>query len=506
MRIEKFLEANLNLGELEKPVNSDQLRGDILIDKISKGDNLIFKTKSGGRFSGKVSNPDEIINAVSDEAGKYSSKKARDFFLKGRNYRKVIKVENETNDLQLNDIEKTKDFGSSCGSSLGTIETRYVECIQCIFLALRQNKGNESLTVDNYEEIYYDSGEIREDLLENIRVPIFLDREIIEKYSESWLNTFLSTANSLYEVRPIFTKENSDLDTILDTRKKYVFYQGSYDTGFMKKLSLVYRSLPETNGIPMAKWTPSDIWVIEKTKEVSIINGIEESRSISELNRKIDDYFNRKLLIGISLKKLKSIKRTSDVNLVINKMTPIPKYVFKEIVTSEDPMGSISVKIIVNQISPIESENKDETMVVRSFSGPNFISDVSGEVMGSSARYGKVGLYRINKIIGNVSNRVGKFIPQIETKSELSLWTNERLIEEIYKMNDFVGGMGRKTRTKESVDLTRSKIISKYQALRLAEILYEYKDYSDEIIENAFYYAMSIKNEIFVSPKYVRIV
>jgi hypothetical protein len=151
-----------------------------------------------------------------------------------------------------------------------------------------------------------------------------------------------------------------------------------------------------------------------------------------ELNSLIDTLFDNKTLRGISLKKLKSIERTSDVKLVLNKVTPVPNYTFDRVITSTNPLGSIGIKIIANRISSIETENGSEIMDVRSFSGPDNLSDVSGEVVGDSARHGKVGLQRINTIIRNINPEI-----VIPTKNELYSKTDSVLKSDINQMNIF---------------------------------------------------------------------
>ena len=507
MKIKKVSEANINLKELDKPVKGEpgKVRGDILVDKIDKGEDISFKLKNKKTFQSNIVNDEEIIDNITDPNGKFNSDKAKRFFTSGRNYKKNIQVDGDETLYQLNDIEKTEDFGSSGGSSLGSVETRIVECIQCLFLSLRQTKGDKSLTEGDMDELYDEMGDIRRDLLENIRVPITITSDLIEKYSENWISTFVSTANALYEVRPVFTKDKAADDNILSRRKTYIFYQIGFDKGLTQTLAETYRGFRETTGIPIAKWTPSDIWAVHRPQHNSIISRINDCDNINQLNDVVDTLFDQKSLRGISLKKLKTIVSTSDVNLVINKVTPIPNYKFDEVVTSNNSLGSIGIKVIVDQISSIESQNKKECLDVRSFSGPSQISDVSGEVLGASARHGKVGLTMINRILMNLSVSKDIKIPTIETKNELVDKSNEYLLSEIERLNDKIKSLGRGVGTKGSI-VGRGRIISKYQALRLADTLYGYSDLADEIIENVFYYAMSIKNEAFMCPKYVRII
>jgi hypothetical protein len=166
----------------------------------------------------------------------------------------------------------------------------------------------------------------------------------------------------------------------------------------------------------------------------------------------------------------------------------------------------LGVKILANREVNLNLEsphfiNGIEVMDVRSFSGPDNPSDVSGEVMGDSARHGKVGLLRINKIIGQINSN----IDLIPTRKELNYFTDTELTNEITKLNVKITQLGKAIGTKDSV-VGRARLVSKYQSLKLSELLYSNPDDADEIIESIFYYAMSIKNDQFICPKYVRII
>ena len=72
-------------------------------------------------------------------------------------------------------------------------------------------------------------------------------------------------------------------------------------------------------------------------------------------------------------------------------------------------------------------------------------------------------------------------------------------------MNKEISELGHAVGTRGEI-FTRSRLISKYQALKLAQLLYHHHDVADQIIQGIFYYAMAIKNDKFVCPKYVRII
>jgi hypothetical protein len=497
MKILKFNEANIDLKELEKTSKSGGLRGDVLVNKLKDHENISFKPSGRPSKIKPVTNADEIVPEITDDSGRYDPEAAKDYFKSGNRYSKVIQTDDEM--YQLNDIEKTTDFGSSGGSSLGTQETRNVECIQCLFLALRQTKGDASITESNIDELFNEEGNVKPELLRMVRVPIEINKPIIEAYARSWIKSFVNTTNAIYEVKPIFTQDKVT-DNVLSRRKSYIFYQIGYNEGLTKSITDKYRSFPETTGIPISKWTPSDVWAVHQTQHSVVVSRINECRTILELNALIDTLFDNKTLRGISLKKLKTIERTSDVKLVLNKVTPVPNYTFDRVLTSTNPLGSLGIKIIANRISSIETENGSEIMDVRSFSGPDNASDISGEVIGESARHGKVGLQRINLIIRNINPEL-----VIPTRNELETKTDRSLKTDINRMNREVSELGQAVGTRGEIS-SRARLISKYQSLKLAKLLYHHHDVADQIIQGIFYYAMAIKNDKFVCPKYVRII
>jgi hypothetical protein len=133
MKINKITEANIDLNDLDKP-GQGGLRGDILVKKLKDEEEILFNPKSGDVSLTKVVNSDEILPEITNDVGKYDSKNSRGFFKSGNKFKKVLLGEDDIL-YQLNDIEKTKDFSMKSGTSLGSVETRMVETIQCFFFS-----------------------------------------------------------------------------------------------------------------------------------------------------------------------------------------------------------------------------------------------------------------------------------------------------------------------------------------------------------------------------------
>jgi hypothetical protein len=478
-------ESLINIKTLDKS-KSGKLRGDVLVDKIKDHEKLSF---SDGK-SDIVINDKEIIPNITNSSGEYDATKASKFLMNGSRYKDVI--ETDKDDYKLNQIVKTVEFGSGAGSSLGAVNTRKIESLQCLFLSFRQLMG-VSLTISN----------IPTDLsqyLDKIRVAIDIDDDLIDSF-DSWVNTFIKTANALFEKNTIISKD-SRVDNILSHKKIYIFYQISYTSGANYTLYQKYRSFKETKGIPIPKWTPSDIWAVSEIREQEIIQDINACNTLSELCDLVDRLFDAKDLIGISLKKV-----SKDITLIVNKETTAPIYEFKGISLSDNIESNKGIGVVVRCHSDIYQEGL-EKMTIRSFSDD--LIDVSGEVNGKSAQFGKVGLSFINKIIKSVG--VTETVP---TKIQLKNVSDADLLKDIIEMDANLKVIyGKSKLNNKRKDFDRPRLVSKYQGLYLGTILDKNKSVvnnngeilSDIIVQKMFYHAMSIKNEIFECPKYVRVI
>ena len=113
--------------------------------------------------------------------------------------------------------------------------------------------------------------------------------EIMEKNNISWLETF-------YLQQKKFLNEFSDVK----------FSEFTRDGGFMKYISDLVK-----NKFGISKkdtWDPADVWCIQNEKKViSEINkliSLEGKETIEELNALLRTYFKKRIVVGISLKKV----------------------------------------------------------------------------------------------------------------------------------------------------------------------------------------------------------
>lgn len=518
MIVKRFLEKNLDLSVLDSEKQGTK-RGQKLVDKLRQDGEFKMAPKNQPETQVKFTNHDDVADEISDDNYKYDKDKAKDFFQPQTRYLPVLQGD-DNKDYRLNDIEKDEYFGGGGGgSSLGFKKTREMESIQCIFLSLKQyligTDDIPSLRRFHLEFLYDEDDNLDEEIMSFVRIPITITAEYLKDFikndKQGWVDTFINTANALYltdlqlvakEQRNVFKKD-----------RKYIFHQIGANSPLTSAISSAFTRCNLSKDSPISKWTPSDLWAVEINKEANIIKRLNVCKNLKALNNIIDSNFMRSNLIGVSLKKMGGAE---SIKLVINKLTPHPIYKFDSIITSNDPLGSLGVKLIANFKSEVLRDGSD-TIYLRSFSGPSTVSNISGEVEGQYSRYGKIGLEWINKILLRNGILPDDLIP---TKNQIlkdSSFTDEFLLDEIRRMNKLIPDKAEPT--KKRIE-SRPSLISKYQALKFGVLLTqlqltdeeagrlegEFTMMADKITEDIFYYALSIKNYNFDCPMYVRIV
>lgn len=506
MKVYKYselFEANLSIQDLEKRSREGGSRGDILVKKLSDGDQITISNKIGKKNI-TVINSDDIIPNIIDDRGKYNSDLGKSFFKSGGSRYEDVIDGSDGSKYKLNDIEKTSDFGSSRGSSLGTLETRAVESLQCLVLSYRQFKRSHIRESDFINLLSLSDDDFNTYLQYVDAMPI--TKDLLEEYILEWGLTFLKTANALF-TRKIKITNNNKVDVILRSDIRYKFYQVSSKNGICEAIKKTYHSSKSPS---MSKWNPSDIWAVDTVVEQEIINELAKHQSVSGLNKVIDYYFDTRQLVGISLKK---VVKDEKIKLVINKMTKPPKYTFNGIKLAEDALSTASLRIEVNTLSEIGFGNAPAYMTIRSFSGSK-IQNVSGEVAGKAARQGKISLIKINEIL---KKHIGEDVPLV---SEIEKWSDRELKSEIEAINEkVVRKYGHVLPSNRQYENSRIRLVSKYQALFLAWIFLENEGKRknrraeltvvDQAVEEMFHYALSIMFDVTKSgrtPKYVRVV
>lgn len=502
-KVNQLIEANLTIQDLEKR-GRDGLRGDVLIKKIKNFEPIVISKPGEAPKDVTVTNgEDEILPEITiDGTDNYDPDGGVDFFKNGNRYNDAIEGEDEES-YKLNDIQKTAEFGSSKGSSAGTVATREIESLQCLILSYRQIKRTK---VD--ESDYSILEKLRKsefnDYLKNVDTEISITSEMLRVYKSEWSQTFLKTANALYDKKTKMIRRGEKSDYLLNKRLEYTFYQISSKNGVSLAIKEAFKRCAQSANI--SKWNPADIWAVSKKAEQIIIGELDRCSNIKSLNHIIDTRFDRRELVGVSLKK---VSKDEEVTMIINKVTDPPKYEFISVHLSKYPFLTASLRIEAQRKSYAFGDAL-EYMTIRSFAGSK-VQNISGEIAGKSARQGKISLTKINMILEKYRIEGEEGLEQVPTVKEISTWSDFELRTEITIINnkitgryDIVKNTGRVTES------NRARLTAKYQSLYLSWILMELDDDNNtdvnNIIEEMFHYALSIKYDKDRTPKYVRVI
>lgn len=462
-----------------------------------------------------IDNVQEIIDSIVDmhgESFKVDKQKAYDFFTekgkKGSIYKHNIKLSNGEY-IGLNDLQRTWEFGSHPGTSVGTKQTRINETIQCIYLAIRQKKKRDINPRDilRFIEDYQKDTPYALKIYKKVGSTSKIEMEDLD-IQRGWMDTHITLANLLFDY--------------LDEDRKYVFYQSFFDDEncipkiLRHKFYELIKLLTKVD-VDIAKWNPSDLYIVAELKEEELVDRITACVDLEELNTVMDYYFEKKYLIGLSLKK---IDPSRQVKFIVNKEEgSIFKYIKSS--TSSDPTASMSVTIHAEVESTIQTKNTDQEIVARIFTGEQE-SNIMLEVKGRDTMYGKVGMSFLNDVL--IRARVEP-IPSYND-DEIKNLSNEEIIEKINEYYDILNLEKTSTRgERHDIKESRSRLISKLQSLMLVDILEEHKNVryfakgilatiaslfkrqtkTEYIVKQLFYYAYAMGNEIFQNCKYFRI-
>jgi len=515
-----FIESNLNLSELDKET-SGKKRGDVLIDKLKN--NTDFEKSSGGKVKIDSVNIDGVEVDAKDVAdqlstnNQYDSDKGKRILSKNGKYPKIISTDKDDK-LQLNQLKKTTEFGSSGSGRL----TKEYESIQCLFLAIKLKNRNINLTLEYVLSEFNKYKDNETFLKDKFNVYLIsnniITNEIIEELSsnEDWLSTFIDIPNKLcsFESKSIKELDKKLIRSDIDYSTYHLSYKDK--TSPISILTNKYRSLI-TDNINFSKYCPADVFLIDNTKINRIIYDITSSNTIDELTNKLDRLFDERLFLPISLKKVK--KGDNTFRIIINKergKRP-PTFDIKNLLISINPLKGIGSKIGVgSNWLDTKGNNIDKQDRTINFDSSNTGSslNVDGEVDGSMSRQGKISFTSIDRILNFYRNRNLKF-QQLDKYHQLrdkKVEELEILISEIsdkIKLGDSNGVIVNPILKGYTLN-TENKLISKLQSLQIILAFKELNNinrvYANQAITKIMRFALSIQTDKFKSPRYIRII
>ena len=341
-----------------------------------------------------------------------------------------------------------KKKGGDKQSGGGAAITKLTESAQCVYAAVRQKKGSNIVASDVNAETakaaskFFDVDEKLENILKDL--------------SEDWITSCTRGANQL----------------VIEFGSGYTYHRGSKTVG---KIEKAFKDLKKQEKIRMDinKWSPADIYAIGKDFDPKCLN---EEMSFKGLNQCMQERIQKKIAMGVSLKKIEgTAKPLKEVNFDKKQKNTQE---FSRFEFSKDSMdGYIHYKSGVK-------------IQFRSFGGKK-LTGWQGEVKGASANQGKISLGPMNILIKQ--HNLGP--KQIPTTAARRVRDNPDAIKADIKQGfkDYGSGI-----TNKQIDNILEKaedpwLYSKWQVVKLFDTVSSISDKKkkDKLCEDFLLYAAS---------------
>jgi hypothetical protein len=514
LKYDKFFETNLNLPELDKS-RGGQIRGQILVNKLKKGDTLTTNDNDDIKIQSlKVGDDWKDIESGVEEFttdGEYDSEKAKKYFKKGQRYRPVFQ-DHEESEWKLDQLKKTKDFGSS---GAGT-RVRQFESIQAIFLAIKQAHPEVKLEPENAVDFF-------KSYIRNIRnggknlvyLPdsVKLTEDLIEQFikEKDWIDTFCRIPNEIWEQ-----------DYHIDKNNLYAIYQLGYSKpspiSILKSQYKKFSQLEGFKDIDFSKWSPADVYLVKYINIEEVMSKISSTENLSSLTQICDDLFDSGIMIPLSLKK---VTKGKVINIITNKEREknLPIFRITGLSIGSDMKG-IGSKVFTKSHWRYREDKFREEQAKRDLSLDSSDSsrkqNIDGEVEGSASRHGKVSWNAIKRFIESHRPNYPNMTPLIDASElknssieELELLAKS-LIEEIRTQNTSKIVKVKPIARGSDITGNEGKLISRIQSLQIIQALNEVYRHNrrdaNEIMTKIMRYALSIQTDKFDTPRYLRVI
>lgn len=530
-RYAKFTEAVLGKELLSRGGKDGLLRGDALIRKLETGEEVRLsdgtEVKIVRMLNAETGEYEEItdsksmpLSQITDQDGKYDSERASAYLKARFRYDKLF-MDDDDNTYKLNDFYKDEAFGSSGPGK----RTKEGELVQMAVIYARLSSERDF----GAEDVKGILAKVEEEIMPgNLNLPALQHRLDVNTYlnSHKWMSTLVNVPNKIM----MHVKENGD--KIFDLAKKYSFYHVS-TTEESPVTALKKANSALNKGVNMNKYCPADMYAVSERGMEYLTKEIEEADNIVSLGETINRAFDERDFIPISLKKsgggvlfwdrLESEEEEEYIIINNEEGVSLPEFSVNQFVISRDPMKGIGSKIMVAS----EWRSKGRQIAVDrdlTIDSPHTSKDVNvdGEVSGQSARHGKISLGWMKKFIeeSDMWPMAKKMLERdpIQTFSELKALGMDTLKEKVgdlaekaknlsnprgITLNPSMGG--------QDLDI-ENKVISKIQSLQIITALEAIdnvdpkREEVDKILKKILLYAMSIKNDDVLTPRYVRVI
>ena len=582
LKYDRFLEKKLDLSDLK----DNPARGAALVKKLKDQEDVTLDDGSVIKID-KMKDPDidgawvdaaDAIDNITDDSGEFDIKKASDYFknVKPKDQRTnkfrtntyvPVFMGTDGKEHTLTDLKKDVSFGSTGAG----VKIREHESIQMVFLAKRMTRSSNfpapSVEAKGDKKKYsYDGtatllnsfvgmASFEFGSVKALPAPGFkLTKEMADYYSadQSWLSTFCNVPNLLvnqidskgkkiftpggsYTIFHVSSKESSSIPNVIFEKFKSLSKtrkNESNDSEHFSRLpipsDLQRYEKPfdraSREEIEFSKYCPADIYIVETPAINDLMRGIKSCQDIMELNMYLNDSFNDRQIIPVSLKRVGPSPRSATIIVNAEEGMSVPVFDVKAFRISADAEKGIASKIMT------DSEWKDNRgkVITRqrnlTMDSPNTRknSNIDAEIDGVWARHGKISLLWIRKFIEGsefyqkLHGRIDMSIMEWQELQKLSVDELKEMLAELRRQIDSL-------RSEIDIDVkydlagrdiagSEKKLISKIQSLQVIRALSVIDQFDEEgkevdrIVTGMLLYALSIQNPGFSSPKYVRVI
>ena len=298
-------------------------------------------------------------------------------------------------------IFKSPEFGSNTGSGAGAKATEMFESAACWMTALAYKS-------DGIPDGYV----LKESDFESVKAHVSTTATLHEAFmflnnNSDWMTSTIKTANILYSTNEF-------------KNKKYHFYRGKKIVDVVEDH---FKTVNKNEGRPFSnlnKWTPADMYMCECNFDNTLIT---DTVNFADLNTKMQILIDQKKLVGVSLKGIGSgsanISKKNFIGGPAKQQRRFTGMRAKSLFGSMDVYFTASPGNIEVQFRATDTAGKTW----------------QGEVMGESAKHGKIGGGVLDNVLKKVlGNNKGLFARTGYTKTSSIASAANSLDKKIFKL------------------------------------------------------------------------
>ena len=262
----------------------------------------------------------------------------------------------------------------------------------------------------------------------------------------------------------------------------------------VEKVSKAFSKVKKSQGWygDLNKWSPADIYIAKSGFTAQQLqNELDGITTWETLNARMFELLTENKFIGVSLKKMESSSNLTDVNFPTDKSTVDFKYE-----KMESPMNSTSGYLIMKKGSQSIKVN------FRTFTSSG---GFSGEVLGGSARHGKIGH---GALINILKSHGLPELPDNQTSRRIAVRGDEKMAEWVGKTSKDLGLVNSNQESEAETKWLQGDTNyrqSKYLTIKLFEIINDINDMKKKnmLMEDMYRYASSTTKG--VSGPYIKL-